>query len=540
MFETPKPTTDILFKEKARKTLFEGIESAARAVISTLGPRGKTVLIQKGDDSPIVTKDGVTVIKSINFKNPVHKLGAQLLREAATHTNEIAGDGTTTSTTLAYSMIKHGMKLLEAGYDSKSLTAGMIEASKAVDTELLKRSKMLTKNSEFKQVATISANGDEEIGAIIADAIAQVGKDGIITVEDAKGMHTTLTLVKGLQFDRGYLSPYFVNNQEKMSVEYADIGVLLVNEKISRLNDIIQVLEYSLRNSVPLLIIAEDIDSDALQGLILNRINAKLKVVAVKAPEFGTARVDFMNDLAALTGGQVFSKETGFVLGEKTNWDYSTLGKLKKVTVDAKKTTLVGPVEKSNVLSSYIETLKQQYNENITLSTEEKLHLQKRIARLSDGVAVINVGGSTEVEMVEKKYRIEDALNATFAASSEGIIPGGGTALARIALNEDIFLKEKSEQGFYGGFSIIKNACFEPLIQILKNSELVPEVIIEKLKLNDDDDVGYSVIDEKLVNMIDSGIIDPVKVTRAALKNATSVAITFLNLDAVICDDREL
>lgn len=533
MFDMSNTTTrtNVIFKKEARKILFEGIELAAEAVMTTLGPKGKTVLIQKGDEAPIVTKDGVTVSKSIKFKHPIKKMGADLIREAASHTNDIAGDGTTTSTVLTYSMVKEGLKLLEAGYSSRELCLGLEKARNEIDKRLLKKSKNLTSFSEIAQVATISANGDSQIGELISAAMEKVGKDGIITVEDAKGMQTMLDIVEGMQFDRGYLSPYFINVNERMHVSYQDAKILLTDKKINSLKEIVPILEKVMQSRHPLLIVADDVEGEALQGLVVNRVNGNLPVVAVKAPGYGQHRHDLLNDISVLTGAKLISNSTADKL---ETISMSDLGTLKKLIVDAKSTTLVGTGLTLDKINSHVDNLRSQL-EDVTLGTDDVIKLKARIAKLASGVAVIKVGGATEVEMIERKYRIEDALNATRAAAAEGIVPGGGMTLAEIADELSSSTFEHLSQDEAMGFSIAVKSCQAPARRIAENAGVSPDLILRELKSNPG--LGYNAATGQFVDMIQEGVIDPVKVTRTALKNATSVATTFMSLDAVVFED---
>jgi len=535
--EQPK-ATKVVFSSEARKSLFQGMQTVARAVSSTLGPKGKTVLIQQDSNSqPIITKDGVTVSKSINLKNPIERMGAQLIREAASQTNDIAGDGTTTATVLTFSMVKSGLKLLEAGYDAKSLCTGITSAADAVSEMLKLGAKQLSTVEEITQIGTISANGDRSIGKIIADAMTKVGHDGIITVEEAKSMQTQLEVVEGMQIDRGYLSPYFVTNTEKMHASYSDAKVLLVDQKLNSMREMIPLLEKVMQSKVPLLVIADEVEGEALQGLVVNRVNAHLPVVAIKAPGYGKSREEFMKDIAVMTGAKIVSPATGLSISKTTMAD---LGSLKSLLVDAKSTTMVGSGSTKSNIDEHVAELKTQL-QDITLTLEETDRLRMRIARLSSGVAVIKVGGATELEIIETKYRIEDALNATRAAVEEGIVPGGGMALFEIWCK----LSESKEgwKMFGDGGSIIADACLAPIQKISENAEKSHEVIVNDLIRNKKETglaaLGYNAASEEFVDMIESGIIDPVKVTRTALRNAASVACTFLSLDAVIVEEDE-
>lgn len=534
--DQPKPTK-VIFSAEARKSLFQGMQIVARAVGSTLGPRGKTVLIQQDSNSqPIITKDGVTVSKSINLKTPIERMGAQLIREAASQTNEIAGDGTTTATVLTFAMVKSGLKLLEAGYDAKLLCTGITKASEIVSSLLKESAKQLTTVEEIAQIGTISANGDTSIGQLIADAMTKVGHDGIITVEESKSMQTQLDIVEGMQIDRGYLSPYFVTNNEKMHAAYSDAKVLLVDQKLNSMREMLPLLEKALQSKVPLLVIADEVEGEALQGLVVNRVNAHLPVVAIKAPGFGKSREEFMRDISVMTGAKIVSPSTGLSMSKTT---ISDLGSLKSLLVDAKSTTMVGTGTTKQAINDHIEELKAQLRD-ITLTHEEAERLKLRIARLSSGVAIIKVGGATELEIIETKYRIEDALNATRAAVDEGIVPGGGMALFEIwrKLSND---KDSGWSQLGAGGSIVADACLAPIQKISENAEKSYEVIINDLmrqkKEGNSAEIGYNAATEEYVDMIETGIIDPVKVTRTALRNAASVACTFLSLDAVIVEE---
>lgn len=530
--------TRVVFSTEARRELFSGLEVTAEAVSCTLGPKGKTVLIQNNEGAPIITKDGVTVSKSINLKDPLRRMGSEMIREAASRTNDVAGDGTTTSTVLTHAMVKSGLKLLEAGYSSQDLCEGINHATKIVLDQLRDTAKQLTTSEEISQIGTISANGDRNIGELISTAMQKVGKDGIITVEDAKGMSTTLEIVEGMQFDRGYLSPYFVTNHEKMNVSFNDAKVLLTDKKISSLKELIPVLEKTMQSRTPLLIIADDVEGEALQGLVVNKLNANLQVVAIKAPGFGKHREELLNDISVLTGAKLISSTTGTKLENVT---LSDLGALKKVVVDAKTSTLVATGTTKNEVENYVNDLRQQL-EDISLNSDEITKLKVRIAKLASGVAVVKVGGATELEMVERKYRIEDALNATRAAAEEGIVPGGGMALFNALEFLNSNLKEDLPQGVKAGISIVQDACLAPIRRITQNAGQTPEVTIKELQRLDSSFKsfsGYDASNDKFVDMIQTGIIDPVKVTRTALKNAASVATTFLSLDAVIVEEED-
>lgn len=524
----------IIFSKDARKKLYNGLRLAAEAVSCTLGPNGKTVLIQNGDNSPIVTKDGVTVSKSVKLSDPLEMMGAQLLREAATQTNDVAGDGTTTSTVLTHAMVKEGLKLLDAGYNPKKLCAGLDIAVRTITDFISLMSTPVESSEKIKQIGTISANGDIKIGEIIAEAMEKVGRDGIITVEDAKGTTTSLNVVDGMQFERGYLSPYFVTNNEKMNASYSDAYVLVTDKKISSLSDIIPVLENVVKSRKSLLIIADDVEGEALQGLVLNRVKTQLQVVAIKAPGFGPSKTDYLNDICVLTGATLVSSSNGIELQKVSMND---LGTTKKIVVDAKSTTIVGVESVQNNINKHIDDLKTR-STDITLSQEELTSLKMRIARLSSGVAIIKVGGTTEIEMVERKYRIEDALHATKAAAEEGIISGGGSALFYAAEEaKHVLLDSDYDRDTCAGIEVILKACKAPLRRIVENSDKSPDVVEEEMLRNKKEKLGYDAANGKFVNLISSGIIDPVKVTKTALKNSSSVAKLFMTLDAVVLNE---
>lgn len=530
----PLDSTKVVFSSEARKKLFEGIEVVAQAVTSTLGPKGKTVLIQQAGESPIVTKDGVTVSKAIKPKDPIVRMGAQLIKEAASQTNDSAGDGTTTSTVLTHAMVKAGLKLLEAGYSAKELCEGIERGTDVVVDTLRSTAKQLTTSEEIAQIGTISANGDKKIGELIAEAMKKVGHDGIITVEEAKGTTTSLEVVEGMQIDRGYLSPYFVNNSEKMHASYQGAKVLIMDQKLTSMRDLVPLLEKILQSATPLLIIADEVEGEALQGLVVNRVNGNLPVVAIKSPGYGQHKEELLRDIAALTGGKIVSSSTGLSLKEVK---LSDLGELKRIVVDAKSTTLVATGSTKEAVDKHLSDLRSQI-QDITLTAEEIIKLRTRMAKLSSGVAVIKVGGTTEVEMIERKYRIEDALHATRAAVEEGIVPGGGTALFNIWMN---IACAPNHEGISPGEKIVVEACLAPITKIAENAGVSSAVVINELKKLKGDNVslGYNAATEEYVDMVNAGVIDPVKVTRTALKNAASVAMTFLSLDAVVVNDHE-
>ena len=464
-------------------------------------------------------------------------MGSEMIREAASRTNDVAGDGTTTATVLTHAMVKSGLKLLEAGYSAQDLCTGIDFATKNILEHLKSSAKQLTTSEEISQVGTISANGDRNIGDLIAQAMDQVGRDGIITVEDAKGMSTSLEIVEGMQFDRGYLSPYFVTSSEKMNVVFQDAKVLLTDRKISTLKELIPILEKTMQNRIPLLIIADEVEGEALQGLVLNKLNASLQVVAIKSPGFGKHREELLNDISILTGAKLASPTTGIKLESITLQD---LGTLKKVVVDAKGSTLVATGATKDSVEKHVKDLRFQM-QDVTLSIEELTKLKVRVAKLASGVAVIKVGGATELEMIERKYRIEDALNATRSAADEGIVPGGGMALfnALETITEDRLVN--LNQGVKAGVSIVSDACLAPLRRIVHNAGGSSDVVFNELaRLKQVEPLlGYNAAKSSYENLIQAGVIDPVKVTKTALNNAASVASTFLNLDAVIVEEEQ-
>lgn len=521
--------TNVAFSGDARDRLYRGLSTAVDAIGCTLGPKGHTVLIQRGEGSPIVTKDGVTVSKSIRLKDPVERMGAELVREAAAQTNETAGDGTTTSSVLTGAMVREGLKLLNAGYTARSLRDGIELAMRAVDTALTIRSTQVTTTEKIAQVATVSANGDRIIGDLIARAMDAVGIDGVVTIEDARGTSTSLEIVEGMQFDRGYLSPYFVTNKERMQSVHNDVSVLITDKKLSNLRDLVPLLEHVVQIQGRLLIIADDVDGDALQGLVLNRVKSNIPVVAIKAPGYGHQREDALRDLCVLTGATLVSSSTGTSMTDAVG----SLGHVKKVVVGAKSTMIVATGATKDAINAHTNDLNAQLAD-VTLDQDSRSLLRTRIAKLRSGVAVVRVGGATEIEMIERKYRIEDALNATRAAAEEGIIAGGGTTLVRIAddLRANI---DNVEVDLRPGTGIVLNACYEPLRLIAENAGESGDVVINELRRRPE--LGYNAATGEYTDLVADGVIDPVKVTRLALRHAASVAITFLSLDAVVYQD---
>lgn len=525
------------FNVDARDKLKRGVDALANAVKVTLGPKGRNVVIDKKFGAPAITKDGVTVAKEIELSDPVENMGAQMVKEVASKTADIAGDGTTTATVLAQAMVREGLKNVTAGHNPMELKKGIMEATKVIVAELKKMSKTISGTNEITQVATISSNNDEEIGKFIADAMDKVGKDGVITVEEARGLDTYLEVVEGMQFDRGYLSPYFVTDPDNMEVVLEAPYILLFDKKISQMKDLLPVLEQTVQTGRPLLIIAEDVDGEALATLVVNKIRGSLKVAAVKAPGFGDRRKAMLEDIAILTGGTVISEERGFKL-ENTTLDM--LGSAKKVTIDKDNTTLVDGEGDPSGISARVNQIKSQIETSTSDYDKEKM--QERLAKLSGGVAVIYVGAATEVEMKEKKDRVDDALHATKAAVEEGIVPGGGVALVRAISSiekgrggiHDDFLK--GEVGV--GVAIVRRALEEPLRQIVGNAGLEAGVVLNEVK-GGKDDYGFNARNETYENFFKTGIIDPTKVTRSALENASSIAGLLLTTEAVITDEPE-
>lgn len=533
--QQPGTSTRVIFSNDARRALFRGIETAADAVGCTLGPRGRTVLIQRDGSSPLVTKDGVTVSRSIVLRDPIERMGADLIKEAAGQTNELAGDGTTTATVLTHAMVKEGLKLLDAGYPSKDLCEGIELAAARVNAELVLAAQQLSTRDEIAQVGTVSANGDQVIGSLIAQAMDKVGRDGIITVEDAKGMSTTLEVVEGMQFDRGYLSPYFVTNPERMVATYQDALVLVTDKKLSNLRELVPLLEFVHKQQRSLLIIADDVDGDALQGLVLNRVKSQLAVTAIKAPGYGKHRDELLHDICTLTGATLVSSSTGCTLAEASK----ALGTVKRFVTDSKSTTLVGSGATKEAIDKHVSELRSLLDD-VTLGAEEIAKLKMRVARLASGVAIIKVGGATEIEMVERKYRIEDALHATRAATEEGIVSGGGMALVNTFWTLGGEYAGSVDKRLAPGAAIVMRACLAPLQRIVQNAGASPDVVLDKLETHRkvNPSIGYNAATGTFEDLVASGVIDPVKVTRLALKHAVSVTLTFLSLDAVICEEK--
>ncbi|MGA0248599.1 MAG: chaperonin GroEL [bacterium] len=519
----------IIFGADNRDQLLAGVNKMANAVRVTLGPKGRNVLIEKSFGAPLVTKDGVTVAKEIELENKLENMGAQMVKEVASKTSDVAGDGTTTATVLAQSIVNEGNRNLAAGANPMDLKRGIDKAVAAATARLHAISKSVSSSKEISQVGTISANSDETIGDIIAEAMEKVGKDGVITIEEAKSAETSLDVVEGMQFDRGYLSPYFVTDSERMEVVLEDPYVILVEKKVSNMKDMLPVLEQIAKTGKPFMIIAEDVEGEALATLVVNKIRGTLKCAAVKAPGFGDRRKAMLEDIAILTGGQVVSEDMGMKLEDLT---LHNLGQAKSIVIDKDNTTIIdGAGDKENI-KGRINQIRAQIEE--TTSDYDREKLQERLAKLAGGVAVINVGAATEIEMKEKKARVEDALHATRAAVEEGIVPGGGVALARCIEAVQSVISNETNADQKVGASIILRAIEAPLRQIVSNAGLEGALIIDKVKGNSDVNYGFNAAAGTYVNMIESGIIDPTKVVRTALENAASVAGLLLTTEAGI------
>jgi chaperonin GroEL len=519
---------EITFNSTARERLKRGVDKLADAVKVTLGPKGRNVIIDKKFGAPAVTKDGVSVAKEIELKDPIENMGAQLVKEVASKTADAAGDGTTTATVLAQAIFNHGIKNVAAGANPMDLKRGIDKAVAAVVEHLRKQSKKIKDSSEIQQVATISANNDETIGKMIADAMDKVGKDGVITVEEAKGTETEVKTVEGMQFDRGYLSPYFVTNTEKMEAELDNPYILIHDKKISSMKELLPILEATVQTGKPLLIIAEEVEGEALATLVVNKIRGALRVAAVKAPGFGDRRKAMLEDIAILTGGQVISEERGYKL-ENATLDY--LGRAEKVIIDKDNTTIVNGAGKKSEIQARINQIKAQIE--TTTSDYDREKLQERLAKLSGGVAILYVGAATEVEMKEKKDRVDDALHATRAAVQEGIIPGGGVAYLRaIDALKDV---ETENEDQATGVNIIRQALEAPLRIIAENAGQEGSVVVNRVR-EGKKDFGYNARENKYEEFFSAGIIDPTKVARLALENAASIAGLLLTTEAVVSE----
>jgi chaperonin GroEL len=518
---------DIIFDEKARQAVLNGVQTLAKAVKVTLGPRGRNVVLDKKWGSPTITKDGVTVAKEIELEDRYENMGAQMVREVATKTSDVAGDGTTTATVLAEAIFREGLRNVTAGSNPMGIKRGIDKAVKAVVDDLKKISKSVKDPKEIMQVATISANGDEEIGKIIADAMEKVGKDGTITVEEAKSMDTTLEVVEGMQFDKGYISPYFVTEKETMEAVVEEAYILIYEKKLSNMKDLLPILEKVAQKGKPMLVIAEDVEGEALATLVVNKLRGTLAACAVKAPGFGDRRKAMLEDIAILTGGKLISEDLGIKL---ENIKIEDLGKAKRVTIDKDNTTIVEGAGKHSDIQGRISLIKKQIED--TTSDYDKEKLQERLAKLAGGVAVINVGAATETEMKEKKARVEDALHATRAAVEEGIVPGGGVALLRCVPAIDKLELEGDEKI---GATIVKRSLEEPLRQLVNNAGMEGSIVVEHVK-KEKKTVGFNVATEKYEDLFEAGVVDPTKVTRTALQNAASVASLLLTTEALVTE----
>ena len=516
----------ILFDEEARRALGKGVDALANAVKVTLGPKGRNVVLDKKFGAPTITNDGVTIARDIELEDPFENMGAQLVREVATKTNDIAGDGTTTATLLAQAMIHEGMRNVAAGANPMVLKKGIETAVKTLVEEIKSVSKSVNSKSEIAQVATISS-ADEEIGHYIADAMEKVGKEGVITVEESKGMETSLSVVEGMQFDRGYISPYMVTDTDKMEAVMDNPYILITDKKISTINEILPILEQVVKMGKELVIIAEDLDGEALATIVVNKLRGTFKALAVKAPGFGDRRKAMLEDIAILTGGQVISEEVGRKLDSVTIED---LGRARQVHSSKENTTIVDGMGDKDAIAARVEMIKKQIAD--TTSAFDKEKLQERLAKLSGGVAVIEIGAATEVEMKDKKYRVEDALNATRAAVEEGIVAGGGTTFIDILPALD---KLEAEGDVKTGINIVRRAIEEPVRQIASNAGKEGSVVVAEVK-NAGIGVGYDAAKDEYVNMIEAGIVDPAKVTRSALQNAASIAAMVLTTETLVAD----
>ena len=519
---------ELLFSEHARASILKGVNTLANAVKVTLGPKGRNVVIEKSFGSPLITKDGVTVAKEIELENKFENMGAQMVKEVASKTNDQAGDGTTTATVLAQAIYREGVKLVSAGHNPTALKRGIDKAVATVVEELKSMSKPIKASSEVAQVGTISANNDSEIGKMLADAMDKVGREGVITIEDSKTAKTEVTVVEGMQFDRGYLSPYFVTNAERMEAVLENAYVLIYDKKIANMKDMIGVLEGVAKSGRPLLIIAEDVEGEALATLVVNKLRGTLHVAAVKAPGFGDRRKSMLEDIAILTNAKVISEDVGRKLEQATITD---LGVAKRVVIDKDNTTIIDGAGKKADIQARVAQIKAQIEE--TTSDYDKEKLKERLAKLSGGVAIVHVGAPSEVEMKEKKARVEDALNATRAAVEEGIVAGGGTALLRASA--------KLTKGTFGdeeqfGANIIRRACEEPIRQIASNAGLDGAIVLDRVMQNKSATFGYNAYSDEYTDLIKDGVIDPMKVVRCALENAASVSSLMLTTETMIAE----
>ncbi len=520
----------IVYSEHSRQAILRGVNQLADAVKVTLGPKGRNVILEKKFGAPNITKDGVTVAKEIELKDPLENMGAQMVREVASKTSDVAGDGTTTATLLAQSIFRQGVKAVAAGVNPMALKRGIDKAVEVVVEEVKKHSKPVS-GDMIAQVGMISANSDSTIGNIIADAMKKVGKDGVITVEESKTMVTELVTVDGMRFDRGYLSPYFVTDAERMECVLEDPYILIHEKKINNMKDLLPLLEQIARAGKPLLVISEEVEGDALAALVVNKLRGTLNACAVKAPGFGDRRKAMLEDIGILTGGKTIMEETGMKLDGVRLED---LGRAKRVTVDKDNTTIIDGAGEPKSIQGRIKQLRAQIEE--TTSDYDREKLQERLAKLAGGVAIIKVGAATETEMKEKKARVEDAMHATRAAVEEGIVPGGGVALLRAAVALEKFKLEGDEQM---GVNIVRRACEEPLRQIVENSGSEGAIVVDKVRSHKDANYGFNAATEQYEDLVKAGVIDPAKVTRTALQNASSVASLMLTTEAMICEIQE-
>ncbi|OGU01907.1 MAG: chaperonin GroL [Gemmatimonadetes bacterium GWC2_71_10] len=526
------PAKELVFGADARAKLKRGVDQLAEAVKATLGPKGRNVVLDKKFGNPTVTKDGVTVAKEVELSDPIENMGAQMVKEVATKTSDVAGDGTTTATVLAQAIFREGLKNVTAGANPMALKRGIEKAVEYVVEELKKMSVPSKDPKAIAQVGAISANNDQEIGDLIAEAMKKVGKDGVITVEEAKGLATELETVDGMQFDRGYLSPYFVTDPDKMEATMEDAYILIHDKKISAMKDLLPILEKVAQGGKPLLIVAEDVEGEALATLVVNKLRGTLKVCAVKAPGFGDRRKEMLRDISILTGGKVISEEVGFKL---ENTVLSDLGRAKRITVDKDNTTLVDGAGKRGDIDGRINEIRAQIDKSTSDYDKEKL--QERLAKLAGGVAVINVGAATETEMKEKKSRVEDALHATRAAVEEGIVPGGGVALLRIQAS---LVKVKTDEADEKiGVDIVRRALEEPIRAIAFNAGAEGSIIVAKIRESKEKNLGYNALTGEFEDLVLAGVIDPTKVTRTALQNAASIAGLLLTTECVVVEKKE-
>jgi len=528
-----KDTNKIVkFDLQSREDLLNGVNILADAVKVTMGPKGKNVVIETPGGHPVLTKDGVTVAKAVNLKDSFLNLGVQMIKEAASRTADTAGDGTTTATVLSQAIFSEGLKMLAAGYSSIELKRGIDLAVTEVKKTLSEMSVDISCDNEIKQVACISANGEESIGDLITESLSAVGRDGIVVVEEAKGFKSSLTIVEGMQIDRGYMSPYFVTNQEKMTVEFENPYIFLCNSNLDSLRDMMPLLEKVVSSQRPLLIVGDDVDGDAMQGLVVNKTRGTLKVCAIRSPGFGESRVNMLDDLSRVIGGKVYSKASGIKLEDM---ELSDLGSCKKVTVNKFATAFIGGNGAAAEIQERVESLRES-SENQSLSSDELNLIRLRLSRLSGGIAILRVGGATEAELQERKDRVDDALSATQAAIEEGIVAGGGTALVKASL----CLRNKKEiDGVQAGFEVVRRACQYPLKQIVHNSGGSPELVFEKIKKSSKPSYGYNALTGEFGDMFDMGIIDPSKVVRSALENASSAASMMLTVGCTMIEDED-